>query len=78
MSDVKVQAEVYKKPIAAIMSTGDEVVDIQSTSPAYDGTIWDTNRPSLTAALQGMGYEVLDLGIVPDVFVSFTLFSCHN
>ena len=30
------------------------------------GGIWDTNRPSLQAALEGMGYKVLDLGIVPD------------
>ena len=32
------------------------------------GGIWDTNRPSLQAALEGMGYTVVDLGIVPDRF----------
>ena len=26
--------------------------------------IYDTNRPSLQAALEGLGYEVIDLGIV--------------
>ncbi|OBZ70254.1 Molybdenum cofactor synthesis protein cinnamon [Grifola frondosa] len=30
------------------------------------GGIWDTNRPSLQAVLEGMGYKVVDLGIVPD------------
>jgi molybdopterin biosynthesis enzyme len=30
----------------------------------------DTNRPSLHAALESAGYTVLDLGIVPDKFIS--------
>jgi len=65
------QVEVYKKPRIAILSTGNEIVDIQAPSQAQDpsqewGGIWDTNRPSLHAALEGMGYDVLDLGIVQD------------
>ncbi len=32
------------------------------------GGIYDTNRPSLRAALQSMGYEVVDLGIVVDEY----------
>lgn len=55
------------------MSTGNELVDIQG-SPSSDSQssgenwtgIWDTNRPSLRAALETMGYEVVDLGIVQD------------
>ncbi|KAH7912952.1 MoaB/Mog domain-containing protein [Hygrophoropsis aurantiaca] len=61
--------EVYRKPIIAILSTGNEIVDLQSPqSLASDGWggIWDTNRPSLQAALNGMGYSVVDLGVVPD------------
>lgn len=53
----------------ALLSTGNEIVDLQSPQPRSDGGwggIWDTNRPSLSAALQGMGYDVLDLGVVPD------------
>jgi gephyrin len=62
--------EVYQKPIVAILSTGNEITDIQSTNSGIGedgwGGIWDTNRPSLQAALEGMGYQVLDLGIVQD------------
>lgn len=62
---------VYKKPVVAILSTGNEIVDLHSagTSPNLNGSwggIFDTNRPSLQAALEGFGYEVVDLGIVPD------------
>ncbi|KAJ6587789.1 MoaB/Mog domain-containing protein [Mycena sp. CBHHK59/15] len=63
------EVEVYKRPVVAILSTGNEIVDLQnpiSQSGSGWGGIWDTNRPSLHAALQGMGYEVVDLGIVPD------------
>ncbi|XP_006456684.1 hypothetical protein AGABI2DRAFT_211731 [Agaricus bisporus var. bisporus H97] len=60
---------VYKKPIVAILSTGNEIVDLQAhttTQEAEWGGIFDTNRPSLRAALEGLGYSVIDLGIVPD------------
>jgi gephyrin len=60
---------VCKKPVIGLLSTGNEIVDILSPNPqpAGDwGGIWDTNRPSLQAAMEGLGYEVVDLGIVPD------------
>jgi len=55
------------------MSTGNEIVDLHRQRDhsgelgrdGWSGT-FDTNRPSLTAALQGMGYEVIDCGIVLD------------
>ncbi|EGO02125.1 hypothetical protein SERLA73DRAFT_49272, partial [Serpula lacrymans var. lacrymans S7.3] len=63
------EVQVFRKPIIAILSTGNEIVDLQSPQP-YSGDdwggIWDTNRPSLQAALEGMGYSVVDLGVVPD------------
>ncbi|KAI0921190.1 hypothetical protein AcW2_006245 [Taiwanofungus camphoratus] len=65
----RTKVRVYKKPVVAILSTGNELLDLQSPNPLdNDGWsgIWDTNRPSLQAALEGMGYQVLDLGIVPD------------
>ncbi|KAG6916471.1 hypothetical protein DXG01_006665 [Tephrocybe rancida] len=65
----KMQVEVYRKPIVALLSTGNELVDLQNpTTPSNSdwGGIFDTNRPSLYAALEGMGYKVVDLGIVPD------------
>ncbi|KAF4575201.1 hypothetical protein EYR40_005063 [Pleurotus pulmonarius] len=64
------EVEVYQKPVIALLSTGDEITDIQSSesissSDSWKG-IWDTNRPSLQAALEGLGYSVIDLGIVTD------------
>jgi gephyrin len=63
---------VYNNPTVALMSTGDEIVDLhgqKATSNDNWGGIWDTNRPSLQAALEGMGYKVVDLGIVRDKLV---------
>lgn len=65
----RAKVRVYKKPVVAVLSTGNELLDLQAPQPMQTdgwGGIWDTNRPSLQAALEGMGYEVLDLGIVPD------------
>lgn len=47
-------------------------MDLQSPKPfsANDNDGWngifDTNRPSLQSVIEGLGYEVVDLGIVPD------------
>lgn len=57
------------KPVVALLSTGNEITDLQnpvSDASSEWGGIFDTNRPSLQAALEGMGYTVMDLGIVPD------------
>ncbi|KAF9067623.1 MoaB/Mog domain-containing protein [Rhodocollybia butyracea] len=67
----KKDVRVFKKPVVALLSTGNEIRDLTgqvSTTGAGEGDwkSWDTNRPSLAASLQGMGYEVVDLGIVPD------------
>lgn len=74
---------MYKKPVVAILSTGNEIVDLHSNVASGDsnlkdgwGGIFDTNRPSLQAALEGLGYDVVDLGIVPDSYVTST-FSNH-
>ncbi|THU91892.1 hypothetical protein K435DRAFT_829769 [Dendrothele bispora CBS 962.96] len=62
------EVKVYRKPIVAILSTGNEVMDLEThaLSGNDDWGIWDTNRPSMRAALEGMGYDVVDLGIAPD------------
>ena len=62
---------VVKKPVVALLSTGNELVDLQapaSTQISSEewGGIYDTNRPALRAVLEGLGYEVVDLGIVVD------------
>ncbi|TDL29372.1 hypothetical protein BD410DRAFT_709844 [Rickenella mellea] len=66
------EVSVFRKPVVAILSTGNELCDIQGNQGSdlhnLDGWsgIWDTNRPSLQAALENMNYEVVDLGIVAD------------
>jgi len=66
------EVKVVKKPVVAILSTGNELVDLHGASEGKReeeeewGGIYDTNRPSLRAALEALGYEVVDLGIVPD------------
>ncbi|KAH9482211.1 Gephyrin [Psilocybe cubensis] len=83
----KREVKVYKKPVVALLSTGNELVDLHSSSSASSGSssadadgngnenwggIYDTNRPSLRAVLEGFGYEVIDLGIVPDDITAHT------
>jgi len=48
----------------AIFSSGDEVRE--PGQPLPPGAIYDANRHSLRALLQGLGTEVSDLGILPD------------
>lgn len=66
------EVSVVRKPVIAILSTGNEIVDLQRGNANENGNaewggIWDTNRPSLQAAMEGLGYKVVDLGIAPDV-----------
>ena len=58
-------AAVRRRPRAAVLSTGDEVLppDAPSLGP---GQIRDTNRPLLISMLERFGAEVVDLGIVGD------------
>jgi len=59
-SEVQVQAALK----VAIFSTGDE---LQKPGEALKpGMIFDSNRYTLKGLLQGLGCEVIDLGIVPD------------
>ena len=46
------------------MSTGDEVFEPGADLPS--GGIYDANRYSLLALLDGLGCDVTDLGILPD------------
>lgn len=66
--------KVYRKPIVALLSTGNELIDLHNDTGENEGTqqersfrgIWDCNRPSLQAALTSLGYTVVDLGVVKD------------
>ncbi|KAJ2852017.1 hypothetical protein IWW36_000596 [Coemansia brasiliensis] len=61
---------VYAMPRIAVMSTGDEVVDVLNTSQPHSslayGCIRDSNRPALLAALHALGCQTMDLGVVRD------------
>ncbi|KAG8860526.1 hypothetical protein FRB96_003780 [Tulasnella sp. 330] len=66
------EINVFRKPVVALLSTGNEIMDIGAAAPDDSSVteqwsgIYDTNRPSLQAALEGLGYTVIDLGIVAD------------
>jgi molybdopterin molybdotransferase len=55
---------VTRRPRVALFSTGDELV--MPGEPLQPGAIYNSNRYTLRAAIQAMGCECTDLGIVPD------------
>lgn len=55
---------VFRKLRVAIFSTGDEL--IMPGDPLRPGAIYNSNRFVLRGLIQGLGCELLDLGIVPD------------
>ncbi len=57
-------ATVRRRLRVALFSTGDEIQ--QPGVPLAPGQIYDSNRYSLMGAIQRLGMEVLDLGLVPD------------
>ena len=55
---------VYRKLKIATFFTGDELVMPGET--LLPGQIYNSNRFTLNSLLQGLGFDVVDLGIVPD------------
>jgi molybdenum cofactor synthesis domain-containing protein len=55
----------YPRPRVGVLSTGDELVDINRASLA-PGQIRDSNRPMLLALTQESGFEPVDLGVARD------------
>ena len=58
------RVEVTRRPIAAVFSTGDELMNAGEQLTA--GAIYDSNRYVLMGLLQNTGLEVMNLGIIPD------------
>ena len=60
ISDVK----VYRKPVVAFFSTGDELVSIGTE--LKEGQIYDSNRYTLWSMLSRLGVDINDLGVIRD------------
>jgi molybdopterin molybdotransferase len=58
------QVPVFRRPRVAILSTGDELVNLDC--PLQPGQIVDSNRYALIALVLQAGCEPISLGIVPD------------
>ncbi len=59
------QLSVYRRLRVAVFSTGDEVFD--PADEAAKGGVFDANRYTVIGLLEGLGCEVSDIGILPDV-----------
>ncbi len=60
----RAQVKVYKKPVVAVLSTGDELVEIGTPPPK--GKITNSNGYALAALVKDAGCEALQLGIAGD------------
>jgi molybdopterin molybdotransferase len=56
--------QVARRPRVALFSTGDELA--MPGEPLQPGAIYNSNRFTLRAAIQALGCDCTDLGIVPD------------
>lgn len=60
------EAQVYRRPVVGVLSTGDEIVNHDRPGALRLGEVRDTNRITLISAVREWGYEVIDLGIAKD------------
>jgi molybdopterin molybdotransferase len=55
---------VYQRPLVAILSTGDEVIEVGN--PLEEGQIYSSNNHTLAGLVAEAGGEAMDCGIAPD------------
>jgi molybdopterin molybdotransferase len=65
LASVGVTPVVSRRPVVALMSTGDEVVE-PTTQELGPGKIRDTNRPVMRGVLDELRIPYVDLGIIGD------------
>lgn len=58
------EIDVYRRPVVAFFSTGDELRGIGST--LGEGDIYDSNRYTLHALLERLPVAIRDMGVIPD------------
>ena len=58
------EVSVKRRLRVAFFSTGDELISIGT--PLKEGHVYDSNRYTLHGMLQGLGVEIIDLGVVRD------------
>lgn len=58
------QVRVFRRPVVAVISTGDELVEPGNALPA--GAIYNSNRYFLLPMLQKLGCEIVDYGTLND------------
>ncbi len=67
---------VFRRPIVGLLSTGSELVDVDQSLPS--GKIYNSNLYTLSAAVQNLGCQVINLGIACDTLSDITAVLEHG
>ncbi len=60
--------DVVRKPVVAVITTGDEIVDLSTSLPLAPGAIYNSNAPLLSALLASIEVPLLKRYHLPDDF----------